>query len=94
MFSIGGDKSQYTLANYLSKYNPDLQGASVGNTLPLDAIKWKNHIVEPHDPRIAHLNGAQSQAKIEDVPAQVRERESARMLKRETKKKEQLFSPS
>ncbi|KJE88650.1 hypothetical protein CAOG_000259 [Capsaspora owczarzaki ATCC 30864] len=70
-FHMGGNEGQYSLANFLKVYNPDLIGASVGETLPLDAIKWKEGVIEPFVPHITHLNAAQSQAKIENVAKQV-----------------------
>jgi hypothetical protein len=57
--------------NFLKFYNPDLVGYSNGWSLPLDAIKWENQIIEPWDPTVTHLNGAQSMAKIDAVPDQV-----------------------
>jgi len=71
VFSIGGNPNQYTIPNWLMHYNPNLQGASIGYSLPLDAIKWENHIIQPFDPAVAHLGAGQSGAKVEDVPAQV-----------------------
>jgi len=71
VFSIGGNDGYYTLPNFLKKYNPSLVGASIGNSLPLDYVKWKNHVIQPFDPKISHLNGAQSGARVEDVPAQI-----------------------
>eukprot|EP01102_Stenamoeba_stenopodia_P015067 TRINITY_DN5093_c0_g1_i1.p1 TRINITY_DN5093_c0_g1~~TRINITY_DN5093_c0_g1_i1.p1 ORF type:complete len:381 (-),score=87.81 TRINITY_DN5093_c0_g1_i1:96-1238(-) len=71
VFSIGGNPDQYTLPNFLMHYNPNLIGASIGNTLPLDAVDWEHHIIQPFDPRITHLNGAQSMARIDQVPSQV-----------------------
>jgi len=71
VFSIGGNTGSYTLPNYLKKYNPNILGASVGSSLPLDYVQWKNHAIQPFDPQITHLNGAQSGATVEDVPAQI-----------------------
>jgi phospholipase B1 len=71
VFSIGGNDGYYTLPNFIKKYNPDLQGASIGNSLPLDYVKWKNHVIQPFDSKVTHLNGAQSGARVEDVPAQI-----------------------
>jgi hypothetical protein len=71
VFSIGGDDGYYTLPNFLKKYNPSLVGASIGKSLPLDYVKWKNHVIQPFDPKVTHLNGGQSGARVEDVPAQI-----------------------
>eukprot|EP00026_Physarum_polycephalum_P010495 Phypoly_transcript_10659.p1 GENE.Phypoly_transcript_10659~~Phypoly_transcript_10659.p1 ORF type:complete len:385 (+),score=42.90 Phypoly_transcript_10659:53-1156(+) len=71
VFSIGGNAGYYTLANFLKQYNPNLQGASIGNSLPLDYVKWRDHIIQPFDEKITHLNGAQSGARVEQVPAQL-----------------------
>jgi hypothetical protein len=71
VFSIGGDDEMMTIPNFLRNYNPDIVGPSVNVTLPLDAVSFDNHILVPWDPFITHLNGAQSGARIEDVPAQV-----------------------
>jgi hypothetical protein len=71
VYSIGGNAGTYTVPNFLKTYNPKIQGASVGQTLPLDATKWKDHIIQPFDPKITHLNAAQSQARIDAVPAQL-----------------------
>jgi hypothetical protein len=70
-FMIGGNDGQPTIPNFLKVFNKKLVGASIGNSLPLDALKWKNHIIQPFDPKVAHLNGAQSQAKVDAVPAQI-----------------------
>lgn len=56
---------------YFQNYNPNIVGASVGDSLPLDAIQWQNHIIQPFDPEITHLNGAQSMARIDHVPSQI-----------------------
>jgi len=71
VFSIGGDDGEMTIPNFLRNYNPDIVGPSVNFTLPLDAVSFDDHILVPWDPLITHLNGAQSSARIEDVPAQV-----------------------
>lgn len=71
VFSMGGNPGQLTIPNFLMTYNPDLVGASVGNTLPLDAVDWEHHIIQPFDAKITHLNGAQSMAKIDQVPSQI-----------------------
>lgn len=39
--------------------------------MPLDAIKWQGHIIQPFDEKVTHLNAGQSMAKIENVPGQV-----------------------
>jgi len=52
-------------------YNPNILGMSVGWSLPLDAVPWGNSTLQPWDPPITVLNGAQSGAKIVAVPAQV-----------------------
>jgi len=54
VFSIGGNPGQYTLPNFLMNYNPNLIGASIGNTLPLDAVDWEHHIIQPFDPRVKY----------------------------------------
>ena len=75
VFSIGGDAGALTLPNFLAHYNSKRQtpvGASMGTSPPLDAIKWRDHIVQPHDEASAQLNAAQSMAKIDnDVQQQV-----------------------
>jgi hypothetical protein len=71
VYSIGGNPGQYTIPNFLKTYNPNVQGAAIGQSVPLDAVKWQNHIIQPFDPKISHLNAAQSQARIDAVPAQV-----------------------
>jgi hypothetical protein len=71
VFSIGGNPKAKTIPNYLKNYNPNIVGASVGDSLPLDAIQWQNHIIQPFDPEITHLNGAQSMARIDHVPSQI-----------------------
>jgi len=71
VYSIGGNPDQYTIPNFLKNYNPKIQGASIGQSLPLDAEKWKDHIIQPFDSKITHLNAAQSQARIDAVPAQL-----------------------
>jgi len=71
VFTMGGDDGAYTVPNFLKFYNPDIIGASIGWSLPLDAVKWENQIIEPWDPTVTHLNGAQSMARIDAVPAQV-----------------------
>jgi len=67
---MGGNRDQWTVPNFLMNYGPDgknVQGGAVGNSAPLDAIKWKNGVVQPFDPHVTHLLGAQSQARIEDA---------------------------
>jgi len=71
VFSIGGDQNEMTIPNFLKNYNPDIVGPSVNVSLPLDAVEFDDHILVPWDPFVTHLNGAQSGARIEDVPAQV-----------------------
>lgn len=72
VFSVGGDAGFVTLPNFLAKYSGAVPvGASVGTSLPLDALKWHGHIVEPHVPDVDRLNAAQSMAKIDACPAQV-----------------------
>jgi len=71
VFSIGGNENQQTIPNFLKTYTDDIVGASIGMTLPLDDIYWRNHSLQPWDPKVTHLNGAQSGAVVEDVPAQI-----------------------
>jgi hypothetical protein len=73
VFSVGGDAGYVTLPNFIAHYRQGQVpvGASVGITLPLDAVRWEGHIVQPHVPDLCRLNAAQSMAKIGDVPAQV-----------------------
>jgi len=71
VFSAGGNLGSITLPNFLKFYNPDLQGPSMGVSLPLDVYKWQGHLVQPWFPNITHLNAGQSSANIKDVPAQV-----------------------
>eukprot|EP01114_Cavostelium_apophysatum_P007810 TRINITY_DN19995_c0_g1_i1.p1 TRINITY_DN19995_c0_g1~~TRINITY_DN19995_c0_g1_i1.p1 ORF type:complete len:383 (-),score=50.59 TRINITY_DN19995_c0_g1_i1:81-1229(-) len=71
VFSIGGD-GNYTIASYLSNFNTKgIVGPSVGWTFPWDAISWENQTIEPWEPDITRLNGAQSGAKIHDLPPQI-----------------------
>ena len=47
VFSIGGDKGQITLPNMLELLRGEpVIGASHGVSLPLDAVKFKDHIVQ------------------------------------------------
>jgi hypothetical protein len=71
VFSAGGNPGSITVPNFLKKYNPNIVGMSVGYTWPLDVIRWKNHLIDPWNPNVTYLNGAQSMARIQDVPAQV-----------------------
>lgn len=71
VFSIGGNNGNYTFPNFLQTYAPDIVGASIGNSLPLDYLKIFNHAIQPFDPRVTHLNAAQSGAVVSDCPAQV-----------------------
>jgi len=57
VFSTGAADGAFTLANFLLKYNPDLQGASQSWTWPLTKGAW--------------LDGGVSMAKVEDCPNQV-----------------------
>eukprot|EP01028_Stygiella_incarcerata_P000926 TRINITY_DN1144_c2_g1_i2.p1 TRINITY_DN1144_c2_g1~~TRINITY_DN1144_c2_g1_i2.p1 ORF type:complete len:305 (+),score=67.02 TRINITY_DN1144_c2_g1_i2:115-1029(+) len=72
-FAIGGDKDAYTLPNILKTINNGqrLSGPSIGNSLPLDAVEIRNHIIRPFDPKVDHLNAAQSMAKIDLLFSQV-----------------------
>lgn len=70
--SIGGDDGAVTVPNFLEAVTGRKPfGASKGVTLPLDAIKFRDHIVQPWYPPVAQLNGAQSEAKIWALPDQV-----------------------
>jgi len=71
VFSIGGNEGNYTMPNFLKNYAPGLVGMSIGNSLPLDYLKIFNHVIQPFDPKVTHLNGAQSGAVVSDCPAQV-----------------------
>lgn len=74
VYSVGGDAGAVTVPNFLAHYAANGAvpvGASVGTSLPLDAIKWEGHIVQPHAPDTDRLNAAQSMAKVEAGPAQV-----------------------
>ncbi len=75
VFSIGGNEGNYTMPNFLKMYAPDLvgqmmcslrcvmlAGMSIGNSLPLDYLKIFNHVLQPFDAKVTHLNAAQSGA--------------------------------
>jgi small subunit ribosomal protein S29e/phospholipase B1 len=78
VFSAGGDKYSsdfgyelaVTIPNFLLHYNPNLQGQSYGESIPLT--------------KGTYLNGAVSGAKVEDVPGQVPTIESCTHLLRLT----------
>eukprot|EP01116_Phalansterium_solitarium_P015453 TRINITY_DN3417_c0_g1_i1.p1 TRINITY_DN3417_c0_g1~~TRINITY_DN3417_c0_g1_i1.p1 ORF type:complete len:385 (+),score=79.76 TRINITY_DN3417_c0_g1_i1:102-1157(+) len=57
VYSIGGDKSQITIPNWLGHYAKDVQGAAKGDTRPLIKGAW--------------LDAAVSGARIEEMPPQV-----------------------
>lgn len=71
-YCCGGDKDEYTVPNFLQKVSGfSVQGESHGESIPLDAVEIKHKLIRPHNARVDALNGAQSQAKVQDVPAQV-----------------------
>jgi len=59
VFSIGGqdESTGITIPNFLRKYNPKLEGMAMGVSKPLTKGKW--------------LDGAVSEARVEDVPSQI-----------------------
>jgi len=71
VFSGGGNKGAVTIPNFIKFYNPSVEGAAMGVSLPLDVVKWQGHLVQPWYPDITHLNAGQSMAKVDDVPAQI-----------------------
>jgi hypothetical protein len=68
---MGGDEGEISVGNFMKRFSPGLIGLSHGNSWPLDALKWQNHIVQPWDAPVTHLNAAQSMARLEAVPSQV-----------------------
>jgi hypothetical protein len=74
-WSIGGDDGAYTLPNYFARvsgppHSPPL-GASLGDQIPLEAVKIKGHPIRDWDPRVDQLNGAVSLAKVQDLDTQM-----------------------
>lgn len=57
VYSIGGEENAYTFADFMTVFNPNIQGLAQGNTWPLTAGAW--------------LDGAVSMAKVADVIPQV-----------------------
>jgi len=57
VFSIGGEDSAYTIADFLTLYNSNLQGLAQGNTWPLTKGAW--------------LDGGVSHASVQNVPDQI-----------------------
>lgn len=76
VYAIGGDGSakdgDLTLPNFFSQITGNKPaGVSHGKSLPLDAVKWKKKIIQPHDPKVDGLNGAQSMAQVQQLPEQI-----------------------
>lgn len=73
VYSVGGDEGAMSVANYLKHYNPNITGMSIGNSAPLDVLKWpwSDDVLQPFSPKITHLNAAQSGAKVQQLPGQV-----------------------
>jgi hypothetical protein len=74
-WSIGGDDGAYTLPNYFARvagnpHSPPL-GASLGDQIPLEAVKIKGRPIRDWDPRVDQLNGAVSLAKVQDLDTQM-----------------------
>ncbi|KAI9469783.1 MAG: hypothetical protein EXX96DRAFT_587438 [Benjaminiella poitrasii] len=61
-FSVGGDKGEYTIPNFLSKYGEDIIGPPTGYTLPLSRGKKLNNAI----------SGAKSQELNQEVSRLVR----------------------
>eukprot|EP00042_Codosiga_hollandica_P046695 m.494198 g.494198 ORF g.494198 m.494198 type:complete len:368 (+) comp57288_c0_seq17:77-1180(+) len=61
---IGGDPTNITLPNFLRHYTPNnvMYGASINVSLPIDADIFHGGQLIPNDPKICHLNAAQSGA--------------------------------
>jgi len=57
VFSIGGVEHALTIPKFLEFYNPDIKGAAMGETKPLQPGGW--------------LDGAVSHASVQDVPSQI-----------------------
>jgi hypothetical protein len=62
VFSIGGDKGEYTIPNFLSAYTDDTKGPPSGYTLPLSRGKQLNNAI----------SGAKSQDLNDEVSRLVR----------------------
>ncbi|KAI7907152.1 uncharacterized protein BX663DRAFT_426909 [Cokeromyces recurvatus] len=45
VFSIGGDSEEYTIPNFLSKYNQEIKGSPIGYTIPLSRGKKLNNAI-------------------------------------------------
>jgi hypothetical protein len=60
VFSIGANPDQYTLPNFFKHYSPNIIGGAVGNSLPLDAVKWKEGLLQPFDPKGVCVDEQQS----------------------------------
>eukprot|EP00762_Andalucia_godoyi_P002932 ANDGO_04184.mRNA.1 hypothetical protein CAOG_00259 len=72
-FTVGGNPGATTVPNFLKAVSQDGKlpfGAPEQCTLPFDAIKWKDKIIQPYDP-VSLGDVAQSMAKIAALPAQV-----------------------
>lgn len=52
VFSIGGDKGEYTIPNFLSTYTDSTKGPPNGITLPLSRGKQLNNAVSIHTQNI------------------------------------------
>jgi len=57
VYSIGGESDAYTIPNFLSVFNPNIQGTAQGNTWPLTKGAW--------------LDAGVSMARVQDVPDQI-----------------------
>ena len=74
-WAIGGDDGAYTVPNFFARvsghpHSPAL-GASLGDQIPLEAVKIKGHPVRDWDPRVDQLNGAVSLARVGDLNTQM-----------------------
>lgn len=67
----GGGSMQYTVNNFLSLYNRNIEGSSSGQTLPIDALEVFGHHIEPFMTGVVGLNAALSGAKIQDIPQEI-----------------------
>jgi phospholipase B1 len=73
-WAIGGDAGAFTVPNYFARVSGQTSppyGASLGDQIPLEAVKIKGHPIRDWDPRVDQLNGAVSLAKVEDLDAQM-----------------------
>jgi len=70
-YTSGGGSEQYTVHDFLQLYNENVQGGSIGQTLPIDALEIGGHHITPIKTGVVGLNAALSGAKIQDISQEI-----------------------